>query len=169
MEEWVGHNWNETEGESVSDSVLCPILRDPMNCSPPGLSVHGIFQARILEWLHALLQGIFPNQGSNPVLLHFRWILYLLSHKGTHSTLFWLLLKLLRVPLVPSLYFCVCLNKCQKKLLGNLKNNLGAFKAFPVVSQSVRSHKRKDWDSPLDRNFFKEKTKTEWQKKSHHW
>ena len=28
---------------------LCPTLCDPMNCSPPGSSVHGIFQARILE------------------------------------------------------------------------------------------------------------------------
>ena len=28
----------------------CPILRDPMDCSPPGSSVHGIFQARVLEW-----------------------------------------------------------------------------------------------------------------------
>ena len=28
---------------------LCPILRDPMDCSLPGSSVHGIFQARILQ------------------------------------------------------------------------------------------------------------------------
>ena len=28
----------------------CPTLSDPMDCSPPGSSVHGIFQARILEW-----------------------------------------------------------------------------------------------------------------------
>ena len=28
---------------------LCPILRDPMDCNLPGSSVHGIFQARILE------------------------------------------------------------------------------------------------------------------------
>ena len=28
----------------------CPTLRDPMNCSSPGSSVHGIFQARVLEW-----------------------------------------------------------------------------------------------------------------------
>ena len=31
-------------------SQLCPTLRDPMDCSPPGSSVHGIFQARVLEW-----------------------------------------------------------------------------------------------------------------------
>ena len=29
---------------------LCPTLRDPMNCSLPGSSIHGIFQARVLEW-----------------------------------------------------------------------------------------------------------------------
>ena len=29
---------------------LCPTLRDPMDCNPPVSSVHGIFQARVLEW-----------------------------------------------------------------------------------------------------------------------
>ena len=29
---------------------LCPTLSDPMGCSLPGSSVHGIFQARVLEW-----------------------------------------------------------------------------------------------------------------------
>ena len=28
----------------------CPTLSDPMDCSLPGYSVHGIFQARVLEW-----------------------------------------------------------------------------------------------------------------------
>ena len=28
----------------------CPTLCDPMDCSPPGSSVHGILQARVLEW-----------------------------------------------------------------------------------------------------------------------
>ena len=28
----------------------CPTLSDPMDCSPPGYSIHGIFQARVLEW-----------------------------------------------------------------------------------------------------------------------
>ena len=30
---------------------LCLTLGDPMDCSPPGSSVHGIFQARVLEWV----------------------------------------------------------------------------------------------------------------------
>ena len=29
----------------------CPTLRDPMDCSLPGSSVHGIYQARVLEWV----------------------------------------------------------------------------------------------------------------------
>ena len=29
---------------------LCPTLHNPMDCSPPGSSIHGIFQARVLEW-----------------------------------------------------------------------------------------------------------------------
>ena len=29
----------------------CPTLFDPMDCSPPGFSVHGILQARILKWV----------------------------------------------------------------------------------------------------------------------
>ena len=35
-------------GSEVAQS--CPTLRDPMDCSPSGSSVHGILQARVLEW-----------------------------------------------------------------------------------------------------------------------
>ena len=35
----------------------CPTLSDPMDCSLPGSSIHGIFQARVLEWgCHCLLR-----------------------------------------------------------------------------------------------------------------
>ena len=50
----------------------CPTLCDPMDCI-----VHGILQARILEWVSlSLLQWLFPTQGSNPGLQHCRQILY---------------------------------------------------------------------------------------------
>ena len=32
----------------------CPTLWDPMGCSPPGSSVHGVLQARVLEWVAIL-------------------------------------------------------------------------------------------------------------------
>ena len=37
---------------------LCPTLCNPMDCSPPGSSVHGIFQARILEWVAIVLSRV---------------------------------------------------------------------------------------------------------------
>ena len=33
-----------------SVTQLCPTLRDPMDCSLPGSSAHGILQARVMEW-----------------------------------------------------------------------------------------------------------------------
>ena len=57
----------------------CLTLYNPLDWSPPGLSVHGIFQARILVGCHFLLQEIFQTQGLNlPLLcvLHGRGILY---------------------------------------------------------------------------------------------
>ena len=44
----------------------CLTLCNPMDSILPGTSIHGILQARILEWVAIpLLQGIIPTQGSN--------------------------------------------------------------------------------------------------------
>ena len=49
----------------------CPTLCDPMDCSLPGSSIHGILQARILEWVAiAFSKGSSQTQGSNLDLLH---------------------------------------------------------------------------------------------------
>ena len=49
----------------------CLILCDPMDCSPPGYSVCGILQARILEWVAMPFPGDLPNPGIEPVSLMF--------------------------------------------------------------------------------------------------
>ena len=58
-----------------------------MDCSLPGSSVHGISQARILEWIAIfLLQGIFLTQGWNPRPLHLPYWQagsLALSHQGS--------------------------------------------------------------------------------------
>ena len=59
----------------------CPTLCNPMDCCPPGSSVHGILQVRRRVGCHAFLQGIFLTQGLNPGLLQFGQILYCLSHQ----------------------------------------------------------------------------------------
>ena len=46
--------WEDTPRESESESEVaqsCPTLCDPVDCSLPGSSIHGILQARILEWV----------------------------------------------------------------------------------------------------------------------
>ena len=39
---------------------------DHMDCSPPGFSVHGILQTRILEWVAIPFSGDLPNPGIEP-------------------------------------------------------------------------------------------------------
>ena len=58
-------------------------------CDPMDYRVHGIFQARILEWVAFRFSREFPTQGSNPGRPHCRWILYQLSHKGSPRVLEW--------------------------------------------------------------------------------
>ena len=61
-----------------------PTLCNPMECSPPGSSVHGILQARILEWVAIpFSRGSSPTQGLNLSLLHCRQILYHVNHQGS--------------------------------------------------------------------------------------
>ena len=75
----------ESESEVAQSS---PTLCDPMDCSLPGFSVHGIFQARVLEWVAiSFSRGSFLTQGLNPGLLHCRQMLYPLSHQGIISIL----------------------------------------------------------------------------------
>ena len=50
---------SESESEIAQS---CPTLCDPMDCSPPGSSVHEIFQARLLEWVAIS----FPSRSSQP-------------------------------------------------------------------------------------------------------
>ena len=44
---------------------LWPTLCDPMGCSPPGFYVHGIFQARVLEWAAIAFPGNIDYELSN--------------------------------------------------------------------------------------------------------
>ena len=70
----------------VKVAQSCPALCDPMD-----YMVHGIFQARTLEWVaFPFSRGIFPTQGLNPGVSHCRWILYQLSHKGSPRILEWI-------------------------------------------------------------------------------
>ena len=65
-------------------TLSCPTRHDPMDYRPldsPDKNVGVV--------CHALLQGIFPTQRSNPVLPHCSWSLYFLSHQGSLWILEW--------------------------------------------------------------------------------
>ena len=70
--------WSENHSV-VSNSLRPPGLYSPWNSPGQNTGVGSL----------SLLQGIFPTQGSNPGLLHCRWILYQLSHKGSPWILEW--------------------------------------------------------------------------------
>jgi len=73
--------WSEVKGKSLSRVRLF---------ATPRTIVHGILQARILDWVAVpFSRGSFPTQGWNPGLSHCRWILYQLSHQGTPRILEW--------------------------------------------------------------------------------
>ena len=74
---------------------LCPTLCNPMECSPPGSSVHGDSPGKNTEVsCHALLQEIFPTQGWSPGLLHCRQILYHFSHQWDAGLRIWFSMQL---------------------------------------------------------------------------
>ena len=76
----VFHSGYESESGSIVSDSLCPLgLYSPWEFS------------RREYWSGSLLQGIFPTQGTwlNPGLLHWRWILYQLNHKGSPRILDW--------------------------------------------------------------------------------
>ena len=71
-------------------ALLCLILCNPVVYNPPDFSVHGGFPGKNTGVdCHALLQGIFPVQGSNLVLLLCRWIFLPLSCPVSPRTLEW--------------------------------------------------------------------------------
>ena len=61
----------------------CPTPSDPIDCSPPGPSIHGIFQARVLEWVAIAFSE--ETQVYPPVIHCFSQLIKILAQKFTCS------------------------------------------------------------------------------------
>ena len=62
---------------------LCPTLCDSMDYSPSGSSVHGVLQARVLEWVAIPFSRGSSQPRDRTCLLHCRQIPYHLNHQGS--------------------------------------------------------------------------------------
>ena len=70
---------HESENE-IDVAQSCPTLSDPMDCRLPGSSVHGIFQARVLEWVAIAFSGVRQYGATNTFA--FLWVL---KHKDSDN------------------------------------------------------------------------------------
>ena len=71
----------------------CPTVSDPMDCSLPGSSVHGIFQARVLEWAVISFSSVFLRYLFNETFLSLLSILW-------NSSFGWVRLSLSPLPFI---------------------------------------------------------------------
>ena len=73
----------------------CPTLSDPMDCSPPGSSIHGIFQARVLEWgaiTFSAYSSSYTLEISSLLSVCMNLLILDISYKWNHSAFFLLCL-----------------------------------------------------------------------------
>ena len=64
QEHWSGLPFASPMHEIESEvAQSCPTLRDPMDRSLPGSSIHGIFQAGVLEWVIIAFSGLMERAG----------------------------------------------------------------------------------------------------------
>ena len=90
---WDGEGWRKgivrefvwSEVKSLSRGRLC----DPMDCSPPGSSIHGIFQARVLEWVAiSFSRGSSRPRDRTRVSCIAGRCFYRLSHQFVYTAIF---------------------------------------------------------------------------------
>ena len=82
---WNSVHWSFFMHFSMLATQSCPTLHNPMDCSPPGSSVHGILQARILEWIAILFSrgSSWPSSRTQVSCITGRFFIILyLVHSG---------------------------------------------------------------------------------------
>ena len=114
QEHWSGLPFPSPMHESESEvAQSCPTLSDPMGCSPPGFSAHGIFQARVLEWGAIAFYSILKSRDITlPTKVHLvramvfpgvmygyeSWTIMKAEHQRIDAFELWYWRRLLRVP-----------------------------------------------------------------------
>ena len=80
------YNLSSKEREKKVKSLKSsPTLCDPMDCSLPGPSIHGVFQARVLEWAAISFSKVSSRHTDGTQVSHIAGRRYHLSHQGSYS------------------------------------------------------------------------------------
>ena len=98
----------------------CPTLFDPLNCNPPGSSVHKIFQARILGWLTIPSPGDLPYLGMEPMSFGSCIGGQVLYHNATWEALLVDIVLLINFWFCCLCFWCFIQKKKKKKTLPRL-------------------------------------------------
>ena len=103
----------------------CPTLSNPMDCSPPGFSIHGILQARVLEW------GAIAFSEKN---IYFSLIDYAKAFDCVDQNKLWKILKEMRIP---DHLTCLLRNLCvgQEATVRTLHGTMDWFKIGKEIYQ----------------------------------
>ena len=134
----------------------CLTLRDPMDCSPPGSSIHGIFQARVLEWGGNML-GTRKTKANHQWALLGRGItVHWLKFNGT---LPWPTTDLAQAPFVcppPNIWHCPTVAHGVPWREGHAHNNTAAGKKCKSKSHVGNKHQRISSHSYSSWPYFKQ-------------
>ena len=98
---------NENERE-VTQS--CPTPSDLMDCSLPGSSIHGIFQARVLEWGAIAFSKTVPTEHFKTLMTYWSWKKYLISWRNRFY-----------INIMYQIYSCLKSYHIKSQRVGNLK------------------------------------------------
>ena len=121
---------------------LCPTLCDPVDCSLPGSSVHGIFQARILEWAaNSFSRGSSKPTNATHFTKHMNKMIEAMDipeasiaslWETSTSSPWWKTILITIILIVLFLLFAPCICNC---ITGIVSSRMGAFK-LQMVAQS---------------------------------
>ena len=98
----------------------CQTVCDPMDSSPPSSSVHGVVQARTLEWVPFCSPRDLPDSGMEPSLLPRRQVLHHLSHQGSPPSQW------------PKRLICGCSSETEQGRRALSSWGAGSWPGFPV-------------------------------------
>ena len=145
----ISHIWCDTERGLLCFILFsccllaksCPTVCDPVDCSPPGSSVHGILQARILEWIAMSFSRGFswPRDQTHISCIGRRALFTTEPPEKAHSVLFWMLKTTASHSIIIGVCNLVSLNEATNSLYSNIPftwAQVSCFKNMPLMSKS---------------------------------